>query len=92
MVELFKIRDIFFQEKHYSFGGRKKYFIAFSKMGFLSPPGNICSWIKRNIHMYYFREVRKLKIPPHLAYGDRGVEGVIPGKFTSVSLSVCLLF
>jgi len=29
-------------------------------------------------------EVRKLIIPPHLGYGDRGVEGVIPGGATLV--------
>ena len=37
--------------------------------------------------MHVCREVRKLKIPPHLAYGDRGVEGAIPGWLLSSNLS-----
>lgn len=28
-----------------------------------------------------FREVRKLTIPSDLAYGDKGVEGVIPREY-----------
>ena len=29
-----------------------------------------------------FREVRRLVIPPHMAYGDSGVPGAIPGMET----------
>ena len=39
--------------------------------------------------VYTYREVRKLIIPPHLGYGDRGMPPHIPGNNT-YELSVVL--
>lgn len=37
-----------------------------------------------DINMGLCSEVRKLKIPPHMGYGDKGVAGAIPGMYVQV--------
>lgn len=46
--------------------------------------------------LFLFSEKRKLIIPPHLGYGARGVENVIPREYTHPSLTstcgfICVL-
>jgi hypothetical protein len=44
--------------------------------------------IKINMGLFLCSEVRKLKIPPHMGYGDKGVGGAIPGLYYVCIMSV----